>query len=170
MDFMNHQLTKKCSGKGKVMAMTFEYHELISHNFSLEYNLAKYLPRTFVNEGTIVRGKNINLVVLGYGKTGKAMLKSILLNNQFVEKFGDFYRCKKINVHIYDKNKKQFEEDIMFTHIKNYEALCAENYFNFDQSLGPIEMTAEVFEHVYNVKTDPEGSFYSSIKNQRFWA
>ena len=39
IDFINGQLTKRCLGKGKVMAMTFEYHDLISHNFSVEYNL-----------------------------------------------------------------------------------------------------------------------------------
>ncbi len=178
MDFVNIQLTNRCKGKGKIMAMTFEYHELISRNFALEHNLAYYLPRDFYNErkveingevksfsaGTIKSNKNINVVIIGYGKTGKAVLKSILLNNHFVEAYGDFYCCKKINIDIYDLDEKSFDDPVV-SHVRNYNELCEKDFFNFDEQLEPFEMTANITPHVYNVKTDANGTFYSSLKN-----
>lgn len=166
LDFINTQLAENCKNKGKIMAMTFDYHELISRNFSMEHNLAYYLPSDYIKEGCIVDGKNINVVILGYGKTGKAILKSILLNNQFVEKYGDFYRCKKINFDIYDVEEDAFDDSLLM-HIENYGKLCENDFFGFDERLEPFEMTAQINHHVYNVKTDPEGTFYSSIKNNK---
>ena len=96
LSFVNEQLTRRCIRKDNVMAVSFDYYELISRMFSLEHNLVKYLPEGYIKDGVVVDGKNINVVMLGFGKTAKAILKSIIVNNQFVEIVDGKYQAKKI--------------------------------------------------------------------------
>ena len=164
LSFVNEQLTRRCLNKDNVMASSFDYYELMSRKFSFDHNLAKYLPKGFIEEGVVTKGRNINVVMLGFGKTSKAILKSILINNQFVEISDENkYRCKKINIEIYDKSEESFE-DPLITHIKHFEKLCAKGYFNFDPKLGPLELSAEIIEtKKSNVKSDVSDEFIASL-------
>ena len=164
LSFVNEQLTKRCSKKNNVMASSFDYYELMGRKFSLDHNLAKYLPEKFVEEGVVQPGRNINVVMLGFGKTSKAILKSILINNQFVEIVENKYRSKKIQVELYDTSIEAFD-DRMVSHIRHFDKLCEKgDYFNFDPKLGPLELTAEIVGcHKCNVKSDVSDEFIASL-------
>ena len=162
--FVNEQLTRKCVGKDNIMASSFDYYELMSRKFSLDHNIARYLPNGFIKNGVVTPGRNINVVMLGYGKTAKAVLKSILINNQFVEVVNGKYQCKKINVELYDSEETVLE-DKMVTHVFDFQKLCEVDYFNFDPTLGPIELTATIEPHGNcNVKSDTSNEFLASLK------
>ena len=163
LSFVNEQLTRRCVNKANLMASSFDYYELMSRKFSLDHNLAKYLPDGFIKDGVVTEGRNINVVMLGFGKTSKAILKSILINNQFVEIVDNKYCCKKINVELYDTSSDAFD-DRMVTHIKHFDKLCEKDYFNFDPVLGPLELTATIGEcKKCNVKSDVSEEFLASL-------
>lgn len=162
LSFINEQMTKRCCKKDNVIATAFDYHELIARQFSLNHTLAKYLPDTFIKEGTIAINKNINIVMFGYGKTAKALLKSIILNNQFVQVVNGKYQCKKINIDLYDIDDEIFDDE-MLTKIENFSKLCDNNYFNFDPEMGPIELTINLNHKQSNVKTDISDEFLNSL-------
>ena len=169
LTFINEQLTKRCVNKKNIIATSFDYYELIGRKFSLEHNLAMYLPKGFIEDGVVTpisadskETKNINVVMLGFGKTSKAILKSIIMNNQFVQVVDNKYKCKKINLEIYDKSEEVFN-DSLITHIEKFPELCKEDYFDFDPFLGPLELTVEMKHKKCDVKSDASEDFLKSI-------
>ena len=169
LSFVNEQLTKRCACGNKVMASSFDYYELMSRKFSLDHNLAMYLPNGFIEEGVVKPDREINVVMLGFGKTAKAVLKSIIINNQFVyyDEESKKYKCKKINIELYDESEKAFDDSLV-THIEHFSELCEKDYFNFDPDLGPLELTVNLTHKALNVKSDTSKEFISSlIRNQK---
>ena len=128
-----------------------------------------YLPKGFIEEGVVTpiddkteETKNINVVMLGFGKTSKAILKSLIMNNQFVQVVDNKYTCKKINLEIYDKSDEVFN-DSLITHIEKFSELCKEDFFDFDPELGPLELTVEMKHKKCDVKSDASEEFLKSI-------
>ena len=162
LTFVNEQLTSRCVNKNNVMASSFDYYELMSRRFSLDHNLAKYLPEGFIKDGVVVNDREINVVMLGFGKTSKAILKSIIINNQFVQIVDGKYQCKKINVELYDNEEASFD-DRLITHIEHFDMLCEKDYFDFDPLLGPLELTVNITHTKCNVKSSTSKEFISSL-------
>ena len=163
LPFINEQLSKRCQNKENISASVFDYYELIGRQFSIKHNLIKYLPEDYVKDGVITDDKNINIVMLGFGKTAKSLLKSIILNNQFVQIVDGKYQCKKINIDLYDINDKAFDDE-MIIKLKNFDKLCENNCFDFDTEMGPMELTVNVNTKSCNIKTELSNEFLSSLK------
>lgn len=156
--FVGHQLAARCDGcKNSVMATTFDIYELMARRFSARYNLARLLPRDFLENGAVKPDKEINVVMIGFGKTASAVFRSVVLNNQFVEVHEGKYRCKPIRFYLYDKEKRAFDRSLP-AYIEHYADLCriADGDVN---ALPPFEMTAQIHHTVSDVRADVSAEF-----------
>lgn len=86
-------------------------YDLISHEFVKNHNFAKYFPKELLNDDLTVRNADINLYIFGFGRTNQAILRDVLICNQFVEKYANeegklTLHPKRMNVKIYDSKAK----------------------------------------------------------------
>ncbi len=105
--FLNNILSSKNSDKalanGKIRIIN--KYDLISHEFIKHHNFAKYLDSNLINPDLTINDADINIYVLGFGKVNQAVLRDVLICNQFVEK-NDVLTSKRMNVKIYDSKSK----------------------------------------------------------------
>lgn len=118
-NFVSSQVTSRCVGKPHLTAYVFNKHELIARAFSIKENFAKYLPREFFDGVTIKKDRKVVVNIIGYGKTGEAVLKSLIMNNQFVTKVKDKYECFQVEYNIYDINEQR-SNNSLFNFINKY--------------------------------------------------
>lgn len=149
LGFIDDKISSACKGRIGIAGSSFNTYELIGRQFSNTYNLAKFLPRDFFNDGTILPDKNINVVMLGFGKTSRAVFKSILLNNQFVQIKGKKYEPKPIKFYIYDKNDDSFGRS-QVTYLENF----AEINKRFSRGLETMDLPYEINHYSLDVKSD----------------
>lgn len=147
LDFVNQQLTLRCKDKKNIIASAFDHYELISREFSFNYNLAYYLPKGFIENGVLKEDKKISVVMLGFGKTGYAVYKSCLMNNQFVTVKDGKYAAYQIDFHLFDKDATAFNKPLIsyYRHQDKYN-------FKRKNALPPIELTARVKKYVMDVE------------------
>lgn len=113
--FIDKMLTEARSvAKSNItMALSFNPYKILGREFSKQYNFAKFLPSSFLKDATLEKGKNVRVVMLGFGKVSSSILEASILDNQFIGKAEDKYVIKPIEYDIYDENKKAFERKII---------------------------------------------------------
>lgn len=149
LGFIDSKISAACKGRVGIIGSSFNTYELIGRAFSNSHNLAKYLPRAFFKDGTILPDKTINVVMLGFGKTARAVFKSILINNQFVQIEGKKFAPKPINFYIYDKNDDSFGRS-QVTYLENFAAINKK----FSRGLESIELPYNIKHYSLDVKSD----------------
>lgn len=142
-NFVSEQITIRCQGKENLSGYVFDKHELLARYFSMHENIALHLPRDFFDGVTLKKDKKIWVNIIGCGKTGKAMLKSLIINNQFVVLNNNKFECYPIEYNLYDKKKENAHNSIssfinkfnVFLNPKNIDAPevpCIINPFELD--------------------------------------
>ncbi len=147
--FIDNKISAACKGRIGIIGSSFNTYELIGRAFSNEHNLAKYLPREFFKDGTILPEKNINVVMLGFGKTARSVFKSVLMNNQFVQIEGKKYTPKPINFYIYDKDDDSFGRS-QVTYLENFAKINKK----FSRGLDTIELPYSIKHYSLDIKCD----------------
>lgn len=94
--------------------------------------------------------------MLGYGKTSKALFKSLVLNNQFVEIKGNKYQPKKVDYYLYDINNKSFQDPLL-------DILENKNGFISKRS-EDIELPCNIHKSVIDVKNEHDESYLNLFK------
>ena len=147
--FISDQVTEKCKGKKNLLGYVLNRHELLARNFSLEHNIAYYLPRSFFDGVTIKRDKKITVNILGCGKTGLAVLKSLIINNQFVSLSKDKKRFEshKVTYNLFDKDGSKARNKIS-AYFEQFENI------NHNSEIESPELPAEIVEHNIDINTD----------------
>ena len=96
------------------LVRTFNKYEVISLDFIKNYSLASFIDEKNIEDCTL-KDCDVNLYVLGYGKVNQILLRDILICNSFVEKYRENekenekeyeLKSKRINVKVYEKNKR----------------------------------------------------------------
>ncbi len=109
--------------KSKGRINIFNKHDLISLEFIKNHNFAKYFPKEYVNKDLTITDCDINVYMFGFGNVNQALLRDILITNQFVqkEKIGDNYKLlpKRMNVEVYE-SKLKIESLELFNGILKY--------------------------------------------------
>lgn len=149
LGFIDSKISAACKGRIGIVGSSFNTYELIGRAFSNNHNLAKYLPRAFFNDGTVLPDKTINVVMLGFGKTARAVFKSILINNQFVQIKGKKFTPKPINFYIYDKNDDSFGRS-QVTYLENFAKINKK----FSRGLESVELPYSIKHYSLDIKSD----------------
>lgn len=85
-------------------------YDLISSEFVRDHNFAKYFPKEYINDDLTIKDVDINLYIFGFGKVNQAVLRDILICNQFVKKVPCNGKYKlapvRMNVSVYDSKNR----------------------------------------------------------------
>ena len=85
-------------------------YDLISSEFVRNHNFAKYFPKEYINDDLTIKDVDINLYIFGFGKVNQAVLRDVLICNQFVKKEPCNGKYKltpvRMNVRVYDSNSR----------------------------------------------------------------
>lgn len=160
-NFISDQVTEKCKGKKNLLAYVLNRHELLARNFSLNHNIAYYLPRSFFDGVTIKRDKKIIVNIIGCGKTGLAVLKSLIINNQFVSlsEDGKKFESHKVTYNLFDKDGSKSRNKIS-AFIQDYDKI------NYNSEIESPESPADIFEHKFDVNTDFANLHFSTSEDE----
>ena len=156
LTFVDSKLSEECRKVKGVSASSFDIYELISRKFSSDYNLAEFLPRSYFVDGVMLPDKEVNVVMLGFGKTSKAMFKGLITNNQFVKLNKDHYEAKKINYYLYDQNQSRFDDSLL-NYLQNFEMYTGKN------DLQLCELPCNIYTKSINVKAPKDKEFIEKI-------
>lgn len=161
LSYVNEQLSLHARGNegAAIAASSFDYHEIIGRDFSYSHNIALYLPKDFVQDGALLPNKEIRVMIFGFGRTGKAIYRSLLLNNQFVEIVDGHYRAKKIHFSLFDSRPEAFQTPDL-SHLLHFDMLRQKATRS---ALPPMELTADVKTHVLNVAAEVSPDLLSAI-------
>ena len=124
----------------------------------------KYPFTSFMNEnhldysnGTLKNEVNVNVVLIGFGKTNRQIFLTSVANNQFVTKVKDEILLKKVNYHIFDK-------DIVYNKNLNhnyYRMLNEMDNCDLNDYLPFPEMPANENYHQLNIN---DNKFYNDVR------
>lgn len=154
------QLTKICSKSPHLSAYVFNKYELLARKFTLDNNIAKFLPADFLENGALVKNKKVNVNIFGFGKTGQAIFKSMIINNVFCTVEKDHYKSVPVNYNIFDVDPKAFSNP-MIAYLNNFE-----NIYNTKTVPAP-DKPCNITTKLFDLKTDFL-SMFSSCKNDEF--
>lgn len=96
---------------------TFNKYDLNSYLFNMNHSFAKHIHQieneqeTFIEDDCTIKDCDIHAYFIGFGKVNQALLRDVLIVNQFVEKIPDgkgkyLLKHKFIDVDVFEKEKK----------------------------------------------------------------
>ena len=161
-NFVSSQVTARCVNKPHLTAYVFNKHELLARSFSMEENLAKYLPRDFFDGVTIKKDSKIVVNLIGYGKTGAALLKSLIMNNQFVTLVNGKYQCFQVEYNIYDIDEKK-SHNSLFNFINKYSE------FIHPTEVDAPEVPCKINAHKLDINREYSNIEYGKKENEFYF-
>lgn len=167
-NFVDDELANLTKDRKNILAMAFDLYELLTRNFNQRYNLAMYLPKGTIDENYLVKEDyQINVVMLGFGKTACSLFRGLLLNNQFVHlnKKTKRYQCHKVNYYLYDKDESKFKKPIV-TLVESFDQL-RDKYLGDSNKREPLELSGKVECHKLNFKGNVSPEFLKRFENSK---
>lgn len=153
MDIIRDKYISQVDEYSNSFVTCFNKYELMARQFVTKHPISKYLPKKFYNEdrqglkATIKNDKEINVVMLGFGKVNSELLKLSIIQNQFVkEQNGELYN-KQVNYYIYDNQKDKLDNEMFIKLVYEYEHL-SEN-----EKLPKLEKLCNIKKELINVKS-----------------
>lgn len=127
----NNLVGKDIDKDSKIHIVSFNYHELLARKFVIDNPMSLDIPRDkFETDSVILKpDTKINVVFLGFGKVGSALLKEMAIQYQFCKlggKESEFPNRQKlqisqVNYYAYDFDESRVKrEDLKFYFTKNY--------------------------------------------------
>lgn len=99
--------------KKKITASSFNLYNIIGRQFSFEHNLAEFLPKDFIENGALKKDKNVEVIMLGAGKTSLAVMRYLIMNNQFITVDGDKFKLKQVKYTLIDNDDRVFDNKMV---------------------------------------------------------
>ena len=165
ISFVDDELADITKDRKNILAIAFDLYELVARSFNQQYNLAMFLPRGTIDENYLVKPEyQINVVMLGFGKTAYALYRGLMLNNQFVHlnKKTNKYETHQVNYYLYDKDEKAFKKPVV-AFSESFEKL-RDKYIN-KNALEPLELPGHVAYQKLNFKADVSDEFLKRFSN-----
>lgn len=151
----------KDESRGCVFA--YNKYELLALRFASDNNFAKFMPRQYINDNCTLKDVDVNLYMFGFGSVNQALLKDILVINQFVTVKDGYLTPVRINVEVFDSNKEG-ERVYLSSGILNYDKAAflkekeeyfdlPEDYrsgvkFNYQQTVGDFSSVTRIVEKI----------------------
>lgn len=137
-------------------------YKLIAMDFMEKYPLTEFMSKKELDyENVSIKEKvELNVVMVGFGKTNRRIFLTSVANNQFLVKKGNEYKEKIVNYYIYDKNEAKENKSLNHDYFR-YCNLYDELLLRQDEFLPiPPKPANETF-----IKKDVNsGEFYKSVR------
>lgn len=135
-------------------------YQMIAMNFIERYPFAKFMDQERLDYKTALVKENvdINVCMIGFGKTNQQIFLTSVANNQFVTKVNNEISLKKINYHIFDKEYAQNNKNLNHNYYR-FKNECE----NLDENKYLPLPSFPATEQYYKLDIN-ENSFYNTIK------
>lgn len=137
-------------------------YKLVAIDFENRYPLTRFMTDAHIDYSTATLRSNVevNVVMLGFGKTNHQMFLTSVANNQFLTKQGDKLTEKAVKYWIYDKIDPQNDKNLNHNYFR-YKNECLNSAAEGDYfPLSPLPAQVEFIK-----KDVKEADFYDSIRN-----
>lgn len=166
--------TVKLADESRGNITAFDKHEILAYDLIWDNNFAKHFPKNLINDDCTVQDCDINLYVLGFGKVNQAVLKDILIETQFVTVNNGKLAPKRMNVIVYDKEKKIKNINLAYGLMKYDEkTFNSEKYFElpegytsqihykYDTDIGEINFINRIYDEIKErAKIKPQVNYF----------
>lgn len=135
-------------------------YQMIAMKFIEEHPFTEFMDERHIDYKTSIVKNNVNMNVcmVGYGKTNQQIFLTSVANNQFLFKQNDQVMLKKVNYHLFDKNYAENNKNLNHSYYR---------YRNEIESMKPNEFLPlpEIpANEIYHHMDVNEPAFYSEIK------
>lgn len=145
--------------KSKGCIQYLNKYELIARDFINKYPLTKYLDENDINydEATLKNDLDLNVILVGFGKTSQKIFLTSVANNQFIVK--DQNNCvkeKQVHYVIYDKTDSKNNKNLNHNYYRFLKEIdtTKKNYLPLPPKIS--------FEDYYKIDINDE-NFYKSL-------
>jgi len=135
-------------------------YQMIAMKFIDEHPFTEFMDERHIDYNTslIKSNVNINVCMVGYGKTNQQIFLTSVANNQFLTKSDGGLTLKKVNYHLFDKNYAENNKNLNHSYYRYKNEIAA---INPDEYLPLPELPAN--EEYYHIDIN-EPAFYDRIK------
>lgn len=142
-------------------------YQLIAFNFIEQYPLTRFMDEKQIDYETslIKDGVDINVCMIGYGKTNRKVFLASVANNQFLTKKDNKIVLKQVNYHIFDHESTHNNKNLNHNYYRYKKEILEEiqnGMINKEDFLELPEMPAN--EKFYKIDIN-DNEFYKCIKN-----
>ena len=102
-------------------------YQRIAMDFVDRYPLALFLDETHLNYQTscVREGVELNVLLVGFGKTNQEIFLTSVANNQFLKQVGEGVASKQVHYHIFDKTQAENNKNLNHSYYR-YKNECLE--------------------------------------------
>ena len=89
-------------------------YQMVAMNFVDQYPFTKFMDERHIDYGsaTVKSGVDINVCMIGFGKTNRQIFMTSVANNQFIEKTKKGVALKKVDYYIFDKTPAENNKNL----------------------------------------------------------
>lgn len=136
-------------------------YQLIAIDYIDKYPLSLFIDKKYIDyqTATVSREMDINVCLIGFGKTNQQILLSSVANNQFIQKCKQGVEIKQVNYHIFDKEYAQNDKNLNHSYYR-----FKNEYQNNDKNViipQPDLPSKETYYHLDINETD----YYKELKS-----
>ncbi len=142
-------------------------YQLIATNFIENYPLTSFMDEKAIDYETtlIKKDVDINVCMIGFGKTNQTIFLTSVANNQFLTTDGHHFSIKPVNYHIFDHEKAQNNKNLNHNYYRYQKEILEEikdGILNKDDFLPLPDLPS--LEKFYKMDIN-DNEFYKNIKN-----
>lgn len=135
-------------------------YQKMAMDFIDRYPLSLFLNKDQIDFSTsLVKPKiNINMLLIGFGHTNRQIFLTSVANNQFITRGAEYPESKKVNYHIFDKEKTRNDKNLNHT------------YYRYEQEFKDVHeddylpLPALPAEEIHNERDINSAYFYDEIR------
>ena len=138
-------------------------YQMIAMNFIEDYPFTKFMDERHIDYSTslVKDDVDINVCLIGFGKTSRQIFLTSIANNQFLCRNGSEIELKKVHYHIFDKDSGENNKNLNHSYYR-FRDECDSDKINKADYLPLPSLPAE--EH-FNTLDINDSKFYKQIKN-----
>ena len=144
MEIVKEKYVSQVDEKSNSFVTCFNKYELLARKFIINNPMSAFIPREFFDKEqiTIKNGKELNVVLLGFGKVNLKVLEMLVMQNQFVQVDNGKLKSKPVNYYVYDSSEDQLSNEMFIRLQYEFDRL------NIDGNLPKLDK-------ICNIKTEP---------------
>lgn len=137
-------------------------YKLVARDFVSNYPLTRYMTEEQIDydSATIKPDVNMNVVMIGFGKTNQQVFLTSVANNQFLTKIDGKFAQKDVNYFVYDKDDAENDKNLNHTYFR-YEHEVLDKADRSKYLPLPPKPANVVFRQKFDVN---DVEFYESVR------
>lgn len=124
MSIVQKKYVSEVSDKANSFVTSFCRYELMARAFLSEHPISKYIPRDFFNENlTLKDGKEINVVLIGFGKVNCELFKAMTTQFQFARNSEGAICSAPVHYYIFENDESRLNNGCLIKLRDEYEKI-----------------------------------------------